>query len=356
MSKIINYFGAGNTARGFTPLYDSIFQDTELFYVIKGGFCKYTNKILKKLIRQYSELYDVEVINSSIDTNDIEAIKVNDLEIAIINGQLIHDNNISIKEGIKIVEIDLSEAKNEELILSNKEELEACKSKFIDYMNQSYKSFEKGLKIHDELESIYIKHMDFRKMDTFTLDFANKLVDKKSIRGSGKIFHRYLGAATPVGAVDYILNITEGLKRCFIKGRAGTGKSTFLKRVGEFAKNNNYDIEFYHCGFDPNSLDMLVIRELNVALFDSTAPHEYFPSFVDDTILDTYEKFCADDVDNVYSAQIKLIEGKYLDAKKEGIKYLKESNAYKKIYDEIYDKALNYDKADKIIIKVIAMY
>ncbi|MGL5820291.1 MAG: PRK06851 family protein [Sarcina sp.] len=356
MSKIINYFGAGNTARGFTPLYDSIFQDTELFYVIKGGFCKYTNKILKKLIRQYSELYDVEVINSSIDTDDIEGIKINDLEIAIINGELIHDSNINIKSEIKVVEIDLNDAKNEELILANKEELETCKAKFIECMNQSYKSFEKGLKIHDELEAIYIKHMDFHKMDTFTLDFMNKLVDKKSIDGNKKVFHRYLGAATPVGAVDYILNITEGLKRYFIKGRAGTGKSTLLKKIGEFAKNNGYDIEFYHCGFDPNSLDMLVIRELNCALFDSTAPHEYFPSFTDDIIIDTYEKFCGVDVDNVYSNQIKVIEGQYLEAKKDGIKHLKDSNSYKKIYDGICDGALNYDKADRIISKYIAMY
>ena len=42
--------------------------------------------------------------------------------------------------------------------------------------------------------------------------------------------HRFLGAATPKGAVDFVPNLTEGLPhRYFIKGPPGPGKSTMLK-------------------------------------------------------------------------------------------------------------------------------
>ncbi|WP_054860951.1 hypothetical protein [Gracilibacillus sp. JCM 18860] len=78
-------------------------------------------------------------------------------------------------------------------------------------------------------------------------------------------------------------------KRYFIKGRAGSGKSTLLKKVVSASKERGFDIEVYHCGFDPESVDMVVIRELSVCLFDSTDPHEYFPKRKGDEIVDLYK-------------------------------------------------------------------
>ena len=93
-----------------------------------------------------------------------------------------------------------------------------------------------------------------------------------------KVQHRFLGAATPVGAVDFVPNLTEDVpKRYFIKGRPGSGKSTMLKKIVAEGEKRGFDIEVYHCGFDPNSLDMIIIRELGIAIFDSTAPHEILP-------------------------------------------------------------------------------
>ena len=34
-----------------------------------------------------------------------------------------------------------------------------------------------------------------------------------------------------------------------------------------------FDVEIYHCGFDPHSLDMVIVREVGIAIFDSTSPH-----------------------------------------------------------------------------------
>lgn len=42
--------------------------------------------------------------------------------------------------------------------------------------------------------------------------------------------------------------------------------------------------------FDPNSLDLVVIRDLGICLFDSTSPHEYFPSRDSDEIIDIYQE------------------------------------------------------------------
>lgn len=58
-----------------------------------------------------------------------------------------------------------------------------------------------------------------------------------------------------------------------IKGGPGTGKSTFMKKLGEEAERRGYDPRYYFCSSDVSSLDGVVIDELGVCVLDGTAPH-----------------------------------------------------------------------------------
>ncbi|MGL5576703.1 MAG: PRK06851 family protein, partial [Sarcina sp.] len=228
------------------------------------------------------------------------------------------------------------------------EEITLYKDKIFENMNLSYKSFEKSLKIHDILEAYYYKYMDFAKANKLTEEISNKLVTRTKPT-QGEVYHRYLGAASPIGAIDFVSNLTEGVKRWFLKGRAGTGKSTLLKKIAKNAEDKGFAVEIYHCGFDPKSLDMVIVRELNFAIFDSTAPHEYFPSRIDDEVFDTYKEFCTDDVDKIFEKEINDVENDYNKYKAEGIRFLKEAKIFKDKYDSIYDKALDEKKANEIV-------
>ena len=46
-----------------------------------------------------------------------------------------------------------------------------------------------------------------------------------------------------------------------------------MKKIGSLYLNKGYTIEYHHCSSDPNSLDGLLIKELNIALLDGTSPH-----------------------------------------------------------------------------------
>ena len=37
MKNVVYYYGAGNTAKGFRPLYNSIFQGIKKIYSLNGG-------------------------------------------------------------------------------------------------------------------------------------------------------------------------------------------------------------------------------------------------------------------------------------------------------------------------------
>lgn len=63
-----------------------------------------------------------------------------------------------------------------------------------------------------------------------------------------------------------------------LKGGAGTGKSTMMKKIAEHFEKTHRVIRFC-CSSDPASLDAVVIPELGAAVCDGTAPHVFEPIY-----------------------------------------------------------------------------
>ena len=89
--------------------------------------------------------------------------------------------------------------------------------------------------------------------------------------------HRYFAASnTGFGFLSRFPEIFDPEKFdtvYIIKGGPGTGKSTFMKKLGEEAERRGYAPEYYFCSSDIHSLDGLIIRERGVCVLDGTAPH-----------------------------------------------------------------------------------
>lgn len=95
-----------------------------------------------------------------------------------------------------------------------------------------------------------------------------------------KIRHLFPGNNTTEGFFSfykYILSQKDAKRIFCMKGGPGTGKSSFMKKIGNHFGNLGYTIEFHHCSSDPASLDGVVIKELNVAILDGTSPHVVDP-------------------------------------------------------------------------------
>src|SRR5699024_10397465 len=82
-----------------------------------------------------------------------------------------------------------------------------------------------------------------------------------------------------------------------------------------------YDVEVYRCSFDSSSIDMIIIREMNYCIFDSSSPHEYDPSKDTDYIVDFLNVLSTnentDDVD-----KIKELSEEYTEELNSGITHL----------------------------------
>jgi Cdc6-like AAA superfamily ATPase len=96
----------------------------------------------------------------------------------------------------------------------------------------------------------------------------------------GKTVDLFPGGNTSKGFYSfyrYILGQDEARRIICIKGGPGTGKSSLMKKIAAYFNEKGYDIEFHHCSSDNNSLDGIVIKGLNVAMLDGTAPHVVDP-------------------------------------------------------------------------------
>lgn len=92
--------------------------------------------------------------------------------------------------------------------------------------------------------------------------------------------HMFAGGNTPDGFFSYYDNIllaAESRRTIYIKGGSGTGKSTFMKKAGIHFEEKEYDVEYFHCSNDKDSLDGVCIPKLKIAIIDATSPHMQDP-------------------------------------------------------------------------------
>ena len=90
----------------------------------------------------------------------------------------------------------------------------------------------------------------------------------------------FLGSFSPEGfrgSFGEIIN-QDGYKTIILKGGAGTGKSSLMKKVSKHFQNSDEVAEFY-CSSDPNSLDAVLLKKRKRIIVDGTAPHVFDPTF-----------------------------------------------------------------------------
>ncbi len=88
--------------------------------------------------------------------------------------------------------------------------------------------------------------------------------------------HYFLSANTSEGFYnffDYSLDVSKKGYTYVLKGGSGTGKSTLMRKVGEYFEELGERVEYFHCSSDVSSLDGIRIVDRNVAVLDGTSPH-----------------------------------------------------------------------------------
>ncbi|GAA0079148.1 PRK06851 family protein [Clostridium sp. CTA-5] len=355
--KILNYYACANTSKGFCNLFPSNLEGLDKIFILKGGPGTGKSTLIRSIGNYWNEKnYDIEFIHCSSDNGSLDGVIIPKLKVAIVDGTAPHVIEPNAPGAIEEY-VNLGVAWNSDKLKEHTSEIIKIKEHISTCYENAYKLFAKALVTHDDWEKIYIENMNFKKADTIAKDTINTLVGTSKFNKKANIKHRFFGGATPKGPVDFVENLTIDVpKRYFIKGRPGSGKSTLLKKLVKECKLKGIDAEVYHCGFDPDSLDMVVMRELGLCIFDSTAPHEYFPSRENDEVLDMYKELITENTDEKYANTLSSITSKYKELNSKGIAYLAKAKSYHDDLEKIYVSAIDFSKIDSIkdnLIKLI---
>ncbi|AEY64509.1 PRK06851 family protein [Clostridium sp. BNL1100] len=348
-AKIINYYACANSSKGFVNYLDDNINYLDRLFILKGGPATGKSTLMKRLGKEwYNRGFDVEYIHSPCDNSSVDGIILPSLGIGVVDGTFPHVVEPRAPGAIEEY-INLGTAWDSKKLIPLKDEILKINKQIAMCYESAYKLFSQALNVHDEWEKIYISNIDFNKMNEITQETINTIIGNNFQDKQASVKNRFFGGATPKGSVDFVMDLTSDMSnRYFIKGRPGSGKSTMLKKIAQSAQDRGFDVEIYHCGFDPDSLDMVIIRELSAAVFDSTAPHEYFPSKDTDRIIDVYSYAIKPGTDEEFKTQLEDIASGYKGIIREGTHYLSKAKDLNDDLENIYIDAIDYDIVDKI--------
>ncbi len=325
------YFAGANTSSGYAELFENNLSGIEKIYGFSGKSKSNKTEVMKTILSNTEKKYqNVECVMNPFNITDIDAVIIRDIKIAVVDVDVYMPEILEKTIIFKDFDGEIGEKMQE--LLQKKEEVK----------NRFYQAYAEGKVIHDDWEKIYIKNMNFERFNAYQDGVIIRLFPEKNDKRGTQKYHRFFGASTPDGSVNYIDNLTENLnKRYFIKGRPGTGKSTFLRRIAKRAEEMGYDTEIYYCSFDKDSLDMVIVPELGFCVFDSTAPHEMFPESDRDVILDFYVEAGLSGTDERHKKDLQEIAHKYKHKMAEGMAYLRLYKLYMKEFERLITRNMD---------------
>jgi hypothetical protein len=344
---ISNYYVVSYNSNGKCNLLDSNIKGLSTIIVIECCSRLISTMILKKISNEIlSKSSYLEIIHDPIDNNIIEGIIDRKSSIGIFNKCLIENDNIE-SLGKEQISLNCCYSCESDKIIEIKNNIKAIFDEAIQY-------FVEAKKIHDDWEQVYVNNIDFTKSDELIEAKINDILQDVSFDKNSVVHERFFGAISANGATNYVEEIIKDKKkRYFIKGRPGTSKSTLLRKLASVASERGIDVDVFYCASDSNSLDMLVFPELDICIFDSTSPHEFFPTKEDDIVIDMYSELLEENFDENNENLLNEIRVQYGESVAKGVSAFKDIY---KLYDDLeteYISTIDFDMLSSLYQKVL---
>jgi hypothetical protein len=349
MANNRHYFVYGNSAQGFVNKLSSNIQGIDRLFIIRGRPGTGKACVMQTLAEECEKTgFSLEYLHCPTAPGTYDGIIIPGKKLAVIDGTDLHYTK-RITSDPEARYIDTDTLFDRKKLSQTDDTITSVIYSIGNCHERAFSSFRAALKVHDEWEKIYIENMDFLKADALASDTIALLLAGHGFDKTPVVKERFFGASTPTGAMDYIENLTGNIsKRYLLKGRPGTGKSTLVRRLAAASSERGLDMELYSCAFDSNSLDAILWPELDVCLFDSTAPHLYEPSRPGDEVIDMYAACVTPGTDERYEKELADITFRYRKAVQDGTAHLSQAGGQLDALTAVYTELADPREIDRI--------
>ena len=139
-----------------------------------------------------------------------------------------------------------------------------------------------------------------------------------------------------------------------MKGGPGTGKSTFMKRIGEHFAKLDENIDYLHCSADENSLDGVVLKDRKIAVIDGTSPHmtdPITPGAVDKII--NLGEFWNEEGLQLNKEEIIDLNEACSRWYRIAYNYLNAAKSVFRSMEEVYNRAISYSEIYRVVADIV---
>jgi hypothetical protein len=279
--KIKKFFAGANTAYGFYSLFDYIpDKKRENLFILKGGPGTGKSTTMKRIGDELGEQgFDTELFYCSSDNESLDGLNVPSLGLTVVDGTAPHVIDPRLPGAYDQI-VNLGGYWNTEKLRQHRQEIDELIRQNSSYFTQAYQYLKEAYSVMEKMRYLMSLAMDFYMVNKISHQLISELVtalppaEKKPHER-----HLFAGAITPVGLINFYPSILQDVTTFYLlTGDPGSGKSYLLQRIYEAVAGAGHDVELYHCAFDPERLDALVIPALRTAFVKATYPHTFTAS------------------------------------------------------------------------------
>lgn len=278
--KARRVFAGGNTSLGFYSFFDYILPQEEAhkIFVVKGGPGVGKSTFMKKIGEELLEKgFDVEFHHCSSDSDSLDGIFIPQLKIALIDGTAPHVIDPKNPGAVDEI-INLGEYWNEQKLMAARDNIIEVNKKTSRLFKTAYSHLKEARVAYDEWKSYVSESMDIaRYYEIVNALLENVFKDSHyNYSSHGKRRHLFASAITPAGLKNFTDTLIDSRMRSYcIEGEPGTGVKEMIARVAQAAQERGLFTELFHCPFEPECLDMVIIPEINSVILNMSKPFHY---------------------------------------------------------------------------------
>jgi hypothetical protein len=263
---LIRYvFASSHTTQGYYTFIPELIKDLDRVYILKGAPGSGRSTFIRLVGEVMSEQgLEVEFWISALDSITPDGVYIPQLDLAIINGSL--PGNIDPRyPGVKEHLINLGEYWDPAVIQAQRPQIIDLVDRIELSLQKAYCLLKELGRMKAELRQINSRYMNIEKMGQLVKQLGQEILTNRSGEK-----HYFAGVLTIDGLVDYVHELSHSCqKRYIFKGPAGSGKSMVIGELARLVKEQGYFLEYYHCGLEVESLVMVIIRNLQIALIEA---------------------------------------------------------------------------------------
>ncbi|UNC93138.1 hypothetical protein [Candidatus Contubernalis alkaliaceticus] len=276
--KLKEYFLGSNTCRGFYSRHQQLFKKGyNRFFIIKGGPGTGKSTLFRTVCQGLvKEGYSVELYCCASDNRSLDGLCVPSLGVVMVDGTYPHVIDPELP-GVRDEIINLGSYWNEDILKNHFGEIQNYRKEISTSFDIAYRYLKEAKIAYEQWQFFFNHCINVEEAVKSQNSFITEIFDE--VRRLEKLSEeqRLLASAiTPEGPVNKYDLILQDIKNFhLLLGEPGTGKSTLLKHIYLMAQRKGLNIEAYHCGFDPQRLDAIVLPEISTAVIKHCYPHNF---------------------------------------------------------------------------------